>query len=47
MQEKHPDPTEILRAIALRDLDTLQNMLMSLASGPAGWARSGSPQLEK
>lgn len=39
MQEKHPDPMGILRAIALRDLDTLQNMLMSLASGPTGWTR--------
>lgn len=38
MQEKHHDPTGILRAILLRDLDTLQNMLMSLASGPTGWA---------
>ena len=39
MQEKHPDPREILRAIALRDLDTLQNILMSLASWPTGWTR--------
>ncbi len=36
MQEKHHDPTGILRAIALRDLDTSQNMLMSLTSGRAG-----------